>query len=47
MINNFFNHINLKRENINIPNGMAENIEEECIEYEKRICKLKGLIFKF
>lgn len=37
MNQNLFKDINVKEENIHIPNGMAENIEEECIRYEKSI----------
>ncbi len=41
MWNNFFNHINIKEKNVNILDGMTENIERECIEYETKI-KNKG-----
>ncbi len=41
MKNNFFNYINIKPENSYIPNGMAEDIEKECIRYEEKI-KYKG-----
>lgn len=37
MNENFFNHINIDMNHVNIPNGMAKDIEKECIEYEKRI----------
>lgn len=43
MNENFFKHINIKPENINIPNGAAENIEEECISYEKKIKEAGGI----
>ncbi|WML36930.1 glucosamine-6-phosphate deaminase [Clostridium sp. OS1-26] len=43
MTNNLFKHINIDKENINIPNGMAKNIEEECISYEKRIKEAGGI----
>ncbi len=43
MMENLFNHVNINKENINIPNGMAENIERECEEYEKRIEKAGGI----
>lgn len=43
MMKNLFNHININKENINIPNGMAQNIEEECIGYEKRISEVGGI----
>ena len=41
MFENLFNGINLKPENISIPDGMAENVEGFCTEYERRI-KLAG-----
>lgn len=37
MDENLFNHININRENIHIPNGMADDIEAECILYDKMI----------
>lgn len=41
MFQNFFNHINIKKENIYIPDGMAQDLEEECKRYE-RIIEEKG-----
>lgn len=43
MHENLFNHINIKPENIDIPNGMAENIEEECERYDNAIKKSGGV----
>ncbi|EJO5349341.1 glucosamine-6-phosphate deaminase [Clostridium botulinum] len=43
MMNNLFNHININKENIDIPNGMADNIETECKEYERKIVKAGGI----
>lgn len=43
MFNNLFNHINLKRENIHIPNGKSENLQKECDEYEKMIKNSGGI----
>lgn len=43
MYHNFFNDINIKKENINIPNGNAENLEEECKKYENLIKKARGI----
>ena len=37
MHDNFFNHIDLPAENINILNGMAEDLEAECQRYENKI----------
>lgn len=43
MMNNFFKHINISHENINVPNGDAENIYEECLRYENEIKKSGGI----
>ncbi len=43
MWNNFFNHVDIKKENVNIPNGMAEDIEAECERYEQRIVEVGGI----
>ena len=43
MFNNFFNHIDIKRENINILNGNAANLEEECQRYEDKIKSYGGI----
>lgn len=37
MYNNLFNYVNIKNKNIYIPNGIAENSQEECKRYEKII----------
>lgn len=37
MWTNFFNHIDIKKENVNILNGNAVNPEEECARYEAKI----------
>lgn len=37
MHNNFFNHIDIRKENIHILNGNAEDLEAECANYEKQI----------
>lgn len=37
MQENFFKHINIRAENIHLPDGMAADIEEECMQYEKAI----------
>ncbi|NLZ96090.1 MAG: glucosamine-6-phosphate deaminase [Bacteroidales bacterium] len=39
----FFNHIDIKKENVNIPNGVAEDIEAECEEYDQRIKDAGGI----
>ena len=43
MWNNFFSHIDIKKENVNILNGNAENLEAECDGYEKRIAQAGGV----
>lgn len=43
MYENLFKHINLNSSQINIPNGMAEDIHKECFEYEKSIYKCGGI----
>jgi len=40
MCQNFFNHVNVKPENIYIPDGKAEDIEEFCREYDRKIEEL-------
>lgn len=37
MDDNLFNHININRENVYVPNGNPKNIEQECKEYEALI----------
>jgi glucosamine-6-phosphate deaminase len=43
MRQNFFNHISICEDNINIPNGMAQNLEAECQSYEELIVKAGGI----
>ena len=43
MWNNFFNHINIKEDNVNILNGNAPDLEKECADYEAKIEKLGGI----
>uniref|UniRef100_UPI0040568756 glucosamine-6-phosphate deaminase n=1 Tax=Alistipes sp. TaxID=1872444 RepID=UPI0040568756 len=43
MWNNFFSHIDIKKENVNILNGNAEDLEAECADYEARIVKAGGI----
>ncbi|OXE28648.1 glucosamine-6-phosphate deaminase, partial [Vibrio parahaemolyticus] len=37
MYNNFFNHIDIQEENINLLNGNTDNHEAECKRYEDKI----------
>jgi len=39
MFNNLFNHINIKKNNINLLNGETKNSEKECKDYENKIKK--------
>ncbi|MGD0754073.1 MAG: glucosamine-6-phosphate deaminase [Bacteroidales bacterium] len=43
MYNNLFNHIDIPKENINILNGNAKDLEKECADYEKKILKAGGI----
>lgn len=43
MFNNFFNHIDIPKENIHILNGNATDVEAECENYEKRIASYGGI----
>lgn len=43
MHENLFDHINIKEENINIPNGMAKDVELECKEYDDSIKEIGGI----
>ncbi|MBW7982611.1 glucosamine-6-phosphate deaminase [Enterobacillus tribolii] len=37
MYTNFFNHVDIPRENINLLNGNAEDVDAECRRYEEKI----------
>jgi glucosamine-6-phosphate deaminase len=43
MWDNFFNHIDIKKENVHILNGMAEDPEAECEAYEQAIVDAGGI----
>lgn len=43
MWDNFFNHIDIKKENVNILNGNATDLDKECAEYEARIKSVGGI----
>ncbi len=43
MFNNFFNHVDIKKENINILNGNAPCHETECQQYEDKIKAVGGI----
>ena len=43
MWNNFFNHIDIQKDNVNILNGNAEDLEMECKRYEDKIKSYGGI----
>jgi len=43
MFDNFFNHIDIKRENVHILDGNSANPNRECAEYEKKIKSFGGI----
>ncbi len=43
MFENLFNHIDVPRDNINILNGNAPDLEKECADYEARIKSAGGI----
>ena len=43
MHDNFFNHIEIPAENINILNGMTDDPEGECARYEEKIASYGGI----
>ena len=43
MWKNFFNHIDIPKENVNILNGNADNLEAECSAYENKINEMGGI----
>ena len=43
MQRNFFDHVDIRPENINIPDGNAADLEHECADYERRIAEAGGI----
>lgn len=43
MNDNLFNHVNIDKANTYVPNGSAEDADEECKKYEELIKKLGGI----
>ena len=43
MWNNFFSHIDIRKENVNILNGNAADLEAECARYEAKIKNYGGI----
>ncbi|WP_213975049.1 glucosamine-6-phosphate deaminase [Tepidanaerobacter acetatoxydans] len=43
MFENLFNHINIKKENVHIPNGLVSDVETYCKQYDEEIEKYGGI----
>lgn len=43
MWDNFFGHIDIKKANVNILDGLAKDLERECEHYEKKIATYGGI----
>ncbi|KOF56469.1 MULTISPECIES: glucosamine-6-phosphate deaminase [Clostridium] len=43
MMNNLFKHVNIKHENINILDGRTDDIDKECLDYDKKIKASGGI----
>ncbi len=43
MWNNLFSHVDIRRENVNILNGNAPDVEAECRRFEERIARYGGI----
>lgn len=43
MWNNFFSHIDIQKENVNILDGNAKDLQAECTNYEKKMAALGGV----
>ena len=43
MWNNFFSHIDIRKENVNILNGNAPDLAAECARYEQKIKDIGGI----
>lgn len=43
MNTNLFNHININKNNTSVPNGLADDVQEECRQYDERIKELGGI----
>lgn len=40
MDNNLFNHVNIKKENTHLPEGLEKDSDKACSEYEKCLCEV-------
>lgn len=43
MWTNFFSHVDIPPQNVNIPNGNADDLPTECADYEARIAEAGGI----
>jgi glucosamine-6-phosphate deaminase len=43
MWNNFFSHVDVQKQNVNILNGNAKDLQTECRNYEKKIADFGGV----
>ena len=43
MNENLFNHVNIDIQKTFVPNGLAKDLEKECLEYDKKIQELGGV----
>ena len=43
MWNNFFKHVDIRPENVNILDGNADDLAKECADYEARIVEAGGI----
>ncbi|HBB28877.1 MAG TPA: glucosamine-6-phosphate deaminase [Clostridiales bacterium] len=43
MQDKLFNHININPDNVHIPDGTNQNVEQECLKYEKAILDAGGI----
>ena len=44
MNENLFNHVNINKDNTNVPNGKAEDMDAEALRYEALIKSLGGIV---
>lgn len=43
MDNNLFNHININKANTYVPSGISEDVQKECIDYDRKISEAGGI----
>ena len=47
MYERFFNPLNLDQKQVNVPNGLTPNFDEECERYEQKIAEAGGIDLQF